>query len=167
MTIEEALRECGAVVGFQARMLSQRSRCDVRDLETIGRTAVWRAWLSWREGRAPFRAYASKFVRHAMIDELRFHRQAWGRARRSPQFCELEDALEVPAPAPEAFDRSLRWLWCRRLLAGLSPRQRRILTLAYFHGMTSREIAAADGLSWKYVEQARTTAIVRIRQGAR
>ena len=80
-------------------------------------------------------------IRNRAIDALRASRQE--RARRTP--LEESDSLGLAAPGPDPL-RALadgRSADQRRVrVSGLSSGQRQALVLAYFHGMSHREVAS-------------------------
>ena len=53
----------------------------------------------------------------------------------------------------------------RPLLAGLDPRDRRILLLRFFHGMTQSQIATEIGMSQMHVSRLLSRTLVRLREG--
>jgi RNA polymerase sigma-70 factor, ECF subfamily len=52
----------------------------------------------------------------------------------------------------------------RRVLGGLTPRERRLLYLAYFRGWTAREISEADGIPLGTVKTRLRSTLIRLRQ---
>jgi RNA polymerase sigma-70 factor, ECF subfamily len=52
----------------------------------------------------------------------------------------------------------------RRALAALSPAERQLLSLAYFHGWTAREIAESDGIPLGTVKTRLRTALIKLRK---
>jgi RNA polymerase sigma-70 factor, ECF subfamily len=95
--------------------------------------SAWRQADRYREERAPARAWLLMLVRRRAIDILRreLRRRAHG-------------AETVPGTAPPAAEEA--WIRVRRdrvraALAGLSPSQRELLGLAYYAGLSQREIA--------------------------
>lgn len=75
------------------------------------------------------------------------------RERAQVNLLPLETAEEMPALSPESNDEQLQLLQTsiQRLLDGLPPRERDVLTLRYFQGYSAAEIGQELGLSAKYV----------------
>src|SRR5207247_10945140 len=72
---------------------------------------------------------------------------------------------EMPEPAPsEEESQLIERETARRALAGLSPTERQLLSLAYFHGWTAREIAEADGIPLGTVKTRLRTALIKLRK---
>jgi RNA polymerase sigma factor (sigma-70 family) len=75
------------------------------------------------------------------------------RERAQINLVPLETAEEIPALSPESNDEQLQLLQTsiQRLLDGLPPRERDVLTLHYFQGYSAAEIGQELGLSANYV----------------
>jgi RNA polymerase sigma factor (sigma-70 family) len=87
------------------------------------------------DGRSSVRTWVFGVIRRTAQDEARF----W-RARHAGD----EEATDVPDPAPRAdatVERSDENAALVRALASLSPRQREVLQLVFYHGMTIEEAA--------------------------
>ncbi len=112
--------------------------CCGRDRE-LAQDALQRAYLRILEGRArfnggsSFRTFVFGVIRFAAREEMRF----WRSPRRS------EDAETLPDEDAEASERRGLLL---RALRQLSVRQREVLELVFYHGMTIEEAAEVMGV---------------------
>ena len=108
-------------------------------------TRVWRSAPSFQASRGNFVNWLLGIAHHRAIDELR--RQSG--QRRHAVFVDDEDALRsVPDPASGPAEAA--WIAHKRLTVRLAMQelpaeQRQAIELAYFGGLTQREIAAQTG----------------------
>jgi RNA polymerase sigma-70 factor (ECF subfamily) len=119
--------------------------------------AVWRKASRFDAGRGRLSTWLMAIAHNLAIDRLRHERGA-GRP-----VLVLVDEMPEPAPSEEEsqlIDRET----ARRALAGLVPAERQLLTLAYFHGWTAREIAEADGIPLGTVKTRLRTALIKLRR---
>jgi RNA polymerase sigma-70 factor, ECF subfamily len=119
--------------------------------------AVWRKASRFDAGRGRLSTWVMAIAHNLAIDRLRHERGA-GRP-----VLVLVDEMPEPAPSEEEsqlIDRET----ARRALEGLSPAERQLLTLAYFHGWTAREIAEADGIPLGTVKTRLRTALIKLRK---
>jgi RNA polymerase sigma-70 factor (ECF subfamily) len=100
---------------------------------------VWRNAFRYTEPKGSVRGWLLAIVRHRAIDALR--RQKSGVALSDESDAILPAALTLPDPWPEVAGR-LEAERVRRALTALPPAQREVIELAYFDGLTQREIAA-------------------------
>lgn len=103
--------------------------------EDIVQEAFCRAMLSFPEGHTDFKAWLYVVARNLAYESMRGARPAY-----------LEDETEPPDPGPDiaerlALDERNRALY--RALARIPAREREVLTLYYFSGLSHGEIAAA------------------------
>src|SRR6266567_2814970 len=95
---------------------------------------------AWRKpSRGRLSTWLMAIAHNLAIDRLR-HDRGSGRP-----VLVLVDEMPEPAPSEEESELIERET-ARRALAGLSPSERQLLSLAYFHGWTAREIAETDGI---------------------
>jgi RNA polymerase sigma-70 factor (ECF subfamily) len=148
-TAEEAPRE--ADVAFDR--LYRSSRDDVyayvasmvRDpaaAEDVTATAFERAYRKrsrFDPGRGEPRAWLFGIARNAALDELR------RRGRQAELAAEPVDLAS--APAHESAEASERRLALTSALATLQPRERELIALKFFAGLTNAEIAVVVGVS--------------------
>lgn len=123
--------------------------CCARDREAA-EEALQSAYLRMISGRARFdgrsslKTWVFGVIRLTAMDEARR-----GRVRRA-HGAGAEAALEVPdpSPGPELFaESSEQRAALLSALAGLSPRQRDVLQLVFYHGMTIEEAAGVMHVS--------------------
>jgi len=138
-------RYSGVVFSFALRIVSERQLA-----EEILQEAFFRAWQqggSFSAGRGSFITWLLSITHNLAIDEIR-------RRRRRPQKAESEEPeqiLDSVADTGAGADvEGEVWLGALRdtighALAELPPAQREALEMAYFRGMTQREIAEALG----------------------
>lgn len=99
---------------------------------------VWRNAGRYAELKGSVRGWLLAIVRHRAIDALR--RRRAGVALGDETDAALPVALTIPDPWPEVAGR-LEAEQVRRALTSLPPAQREVIELAYFDGLTQREIA--------------------------
>lgn len=119
--------------------------------------AAWRKAARFDHTRGRLSTWLMAIAHNLAIDRLRHERGA-GRP-----VLVLVDEMPEPAPSEEEsqlIDRET----ARRALAGLSASERQLLTLAYFHGWTAREIAEADGIPLGTVKTRLRTALIKLRK---
>jgi RNA polymerase sigma-70 factor (ECF subfamily) len=138
-------RYSGVVFSFALRIVSERQLA-----EEILQEAFFRAWQqggSFSAGRGSFITWLLSITHNLAIDEIR-------RRRRRPQKADSEEPeqiLDSVADTGAGADvEGEVWLGALRdtigrALAELPPAQREALEMAYFRGMTQREVAEALG----------------------
>lgn len=124
---------------------------------------VWRSADSFRAGRGDFVNWLLGIAHHRAIDELR--RQ--GSQRRQAVFVDDEDALRsvsdsAGGPAEVAWIAQKR-LAVRKAMQQLPAEQRQTIELAYFGGLTQREIAAHTGTPLGTVKTRMRLALQKLR----
>ena len=130
------------VYALALRMVRQPNVAEEIVQETFGR--VWRAAHSF-DGSASFEGWLYRIARNICIDQLRRQRARPETQDTMEPDSEHEHPLESIADeaadvAEEAWER-LRREQVRQALNALPPEQRAPLELAYFEGLTHREIA--------------------------
>lgn len=138
-------RYSGVVFSFALRIVSDRQLA-----EEILQEAFFRAWQqggNFSAGRGSFITWLLSITHNLSIDEIR-------KRRRRPQKADSEEPEQVLASVPDtgsgADVEDEVWLGTLRetiggALAELPPAQREAIEMAYFRGMTQREIAEALG----------------------
>lgn len=109
--------------------------------EDVTATAFERAYrrrTSFKPRRGSLRAWLFGIARNAALDELR-------RGKRTTAL-ETEPADEAAAPDADADAVSRRGV-VREALAGLSTRERELIALKFFAGLSTAEIASVIGTS--------------------
>ena len=119
--------------------------------------AAWRKASRYDSARGRLSTWLMAIAHNLAIDRLRHDRGA-GRP-----VLVLVDEMPEPVPLEEesqVIDRET----ARQALSGLSPSERQLLALAYFHGWTAREIAEADGIPLGTVKTRLRTALMKVRK---
>jgi RNA polymerase sigma-70 factor (ECF subfamily) len=136
-------RYSGVVFSFALRIVSERALA-----EEVLQEAFFRAWQqggNFSAGRGTFITWLLSITHNLAIDEIR-------RRRRRPQKADSEEPEQVLASVPDTSSgadvEDEVWLGALRetisaALAGLPTAQREPIEMAYFQGMTQREIAEA------------------------
>jgi RNA polymerase sigma-70 factor, ECF subfamily len=119
--------------------------------------AAWRKASRFDAARGRLSTWLMAIAHNLAIDRLRHERGA-GRP-----VLVLVDEMPEPAPSEEE-SQLIERETARRALAGLSPAERQLLSLAYFHGWTAREIAEADGIPLGTVKTRLRTALIKLRK---
>lgn len=130
------------VFSMVLKILHDRERAEDLVQEVFLR--VWRSADSFRASRGDFVNWLLGIAHHRAIDELR--RQ--GSQRRQAIFVD-EDALRL-VPQSEEGPAEMAWITQKRLavrqaMQQLPAEQRQAIELAYFGGLTQREIAEHTG----------------------
>src|SRR5437660_2871437 len=124
------------VYAYVAGMLRDRSAAEEVTATVFERAFRKRRHFDSRRGSA--RAWLFGIARNAALDELRRHR------RQAEMATEPADVDAVP----EAFaDQGDRRAAVAAALAGLEPRERELVALSYFAGLSNAEIASVLGIS--------------------
>jgi len=136
-------RYASAVMGLALKIMGDHATA-----EEVVQETFWRAWRkadSFHAGRGSFPGWLFGIARNLSID-------LWRRRKTRPQPAfDGDDEQQIDrVPDPEADVAELAWLVAKRsqvraAMADLPPAQRRVIELAYFHGLTRQEIAEATG----------------------
>jgi len=138
-------RYSGVVFSFALRIVSDRELA-----EEILQEAFFRAWQqggNFSAGRGSFITWLLSITHNLSIDEIR-------KRRRRPQKADSEEPEQILASVPDTGSggdvEDEVWLGDLRdtigvALAELPPAQRQAIEMAYFRGMTQREIAESLG----------------------
>lgn len=154
---EEALRALydrysGLIFGAGIRYLGDRGLAE--DLTQDVFTAVWRSAGSFDESRATFATWIYRITRNRATDLIR---------RRRARVRTVGDEF-VPEIGEEDLSSELsRSFDVAAALGRLSPVHREILTLAYFDGLSQREISRATGTPLGTVKSRTTAALKALR----
>jgi RNA polymerase sigma factor (sigma-70 family) len=122
---------------------------------------VWRNAARYAEPKGSVRGWLLAIVRHRAIDAVR--RQRAGVALGSESDEALPAALTLPDIWPEVAGR-LDAEQVRQALVALPPAQREVIELAYFDGLTQREIAAQTNAPLGTVKSRMRLGLVALRQ---
>src|SRR5690348_7346024 len=128
-------RYARAVLGLALRRLGDRGRAEDAVQETFA--SVWRSARTYRPERGRGAPWLYAVARNAISDR--------GRARYEPP-AEPEDAPALDATPDERAEQS--WVSWRvhRALEGLPERERTLIELAYWSGLSQSEIAERLGI---------------------
>jgi RNA polymerase sigma-70 factor (ECF subfamily) len=119
------------VYGYVAGLL--RDRHAAEDVTALAFERAYRKRRSFDPVRGSQRAWLFGIARNAALDELR-------RRRRQTELVS-EPADESGVPAEEAADVALRRAALRDAMAALGARERELVALKFFAGLTNPEIA--------------------------
>ncbi len=122
---------------------------------------VWRNAARYDEPKGSVRGWLLAIVRHRAIDAIR--RQRNGVALGDESDDTLPAALTIPDIWPEVAGR-LDAEQVRQALTVLPPAQREVIELAYFDGLTQREIAAHTNAPLGTVKSRMRLGLVALRQ---
>jgi len=139
------------IFGLALRRLGDRGRAEDTVQEIF--TRVWQHAGTYRPERGPGSAWIYGIARHAIVDQLSRRRTT------VPDLPEIE-SLE-PGPHDQTESGWTRW----RLdlaLASLPARQRELIELAYWSGLTQPEIAERLGLPLGTVKTRTRRALLRL-----
>jgi RNA polymerase sigma-70 factor (ECF subfamily) len=144
-------RYARAVFGLALRRLGDRGRAEDAVQETF--VSIWRSAGTYKPERGPGAPWLYGVARNAVVDR--------SRARG-------EDAAETPdtasgdaAPDEEAEAAWVRWR-VHRALEGLPEREREVIALAYWSGLSQSEVAARLGIPLGTVKTRTRSALRRL-----
>ena len=119
-----------SVYGLALRRLRDRQRAEDAVQETF--TAVWRSAASYKPDRGPAAPWLYAIARNAIVDRLR--------ARVEP----VSEAPDLPSLEPGPADRAeasyVSWR-VHRAMEDLPDKEREVVELAYWSGMSQSEVA--------------------------
>jgi RNA polymerase sigma-70 factor, ECF subfamily len=125
------------VHAYVAGLLRDRSAAE--DVTALAFERAYRRRRSFDPKRGTRRAWLFGIARNAALDELR------RRQRQAPLVAEpVDEAAVPPEQGPEAAARRAA---LRAALAELAPRERELVALKFFAGLTYPEIARVVGIS--------------------
>jgi RNA polymerase sigma-70 factor (ECF subfamily) len=119
-----------SVYGIALRRLRDRQRAEDAVQETF--TAVWRSAASYRPERGPAAPWLYAVARNAIVDRLR--------ARNEPPMEAPDLASGEAGPAEHAEASFVAWR-VHRALEELPAKEREVVELAYWSGMSQSEVA--------------------------
>ena len=119
------------VFGLALRRLGDRGHAEDAVQEAFA--AIWRSASTYRPERGAAGGWLYTVARNAIVDRLR---------RNGPALdAELPElASAEPGPAQRAEDSDVAWR-VHRALEDLQPREREVIELAYWSGMSQSEVA--------------------------
>lgn len=119
-----------SIFGLALRRLRDRQRAEDAVQETFA--AVWRSAASYRPERGPAAPWLYAVARNAIVDRFR------AKAEPTGEIPEL--ASGEPGPPDRAESSFVAWR-VHRALEVLPPREREVIELAYWSGLSQSEVA--------------------------
>jgi RNA polymerase sigma-70 factor (ECF subfamily) len=119
-----------SVMGIALRRLRDRGRAEDAVQETF--TSVWRSAASYRPERGPAAPWLYAVARNAIVDKLR--------GRNEPATEVPDSPSDEPGPLERAETSYVSWR-VHRALEELPEREREVIELAYWSGMSQSEVA--------------------------
>jgi RNA polymerase sigma-70 factor (ECF subfamily) len=140
------------VFGLALRRLGDRGHAEDAVQEAFA--AIWRSASTYRPERGAAGGWRYTVARNAIVDRLR---------RNGPAFdAELPElASAEPGPAQRAEDSDVAWR-VHRALEDLQPREREVIELAYWSGMSQSEVAQYLHLPLGTVKTRTRSALARL-----
>lgn len=124
-----------AVFGLALRRLGDRGRAEDAVQETFA--SIWRSASSYRPERGAGAPWLFAVARNAIVDR--------GRARRETPADIPEEADREPGPPEHAEHGWVSWR-IHRALEDLTEREREVVSLAYWSGLSQSEVADFLGI---------------------
>ena len=119
-----------SMLGLALRRLRDRQRAEDAVQETFA--AVWRSAASYRPERGPAAPWLYAIARNAIVDRFRTHVDT---SAEIPEIVSTD-----PGPADRAESSFVSWR-VHRALEELPPREREVVELAYWSGLSQSEVA--------------------------
>ena len=119
------------VFGLALRRLADRGQAE--DAVQDAFAAIWRSASTYRPERGAAGGWLYTVARNAIVDRLR--RSGPAADAELPELASAE-----PGPAQRAEDSDVAWR-VHRALENLQPREREVIELAYWSGMSQSEVA--------------------------
>ncbi|MEV4946475.1 ECF RNA polymerase sigma factor SigK [Streptomyces sp. NPDC053755] len=120
---------------------------------------IWRTAARYRPDRGSVMNWALTLAHRRAVDRVRSEQAATDRARRVALLEHTPAYDEVAEEVENRLDRER----VRRCLRGLTERQRQSVTLAYYRGLTYREVAELMGLPLGTVKTRMRDGLIRLR----
>jgi RNA polymerase sigma-70 factor, ECF subfamily len=140
------------VFGLALRRLGDRGHAEDAVQEAFA--AVWRSAATYRPERGAAGGWLYTVARNAIVDRLRRNGPAAG-----AELPELVSAEPGPSERAEESDTSFR---VHRALEELQPREREVIELAYWSGMSQSEVAEYLGLPLGTVKTRTRSGLARL-----
>jgi RNA polymerase sigma-70 factor, ECF subfamily len=119
-----------SVFGLALRRLRDRQRAEDAVQETFA--AIWRSAASYRPERGPAAPWLWAIARNAIVDRFRSHVDTSG---------EVPEIVSSEAGPPDRAEESFVSWRVHRALEELPQREREVVELAYWSGMSQSEVA--------------------------
>jgi RNA polymerase sigma-70 factor (ECF subfamily) len=140
-----------SVFGLALRRLRDRQRAEDAVQETF--SAVWRSAGSYKPERGPAAPWLYAVARNAIVDRMR--------AKSEPPAELPETASAEPGPAERAESAYVSWR-VHRALEELPTREREVLELAYWSGLSQSEVAEFLAIPLGTVKTRTRSALTRL-----
>jgi len=140
------------VFGMGLRMLGSPDAAEELAQDVF--VSAWRKAARYDATRGRLSTWLMAVAHNLAVDRLR---------RRGPSVPSSASLDELAAVGVSEEDELLDRDAARRVLAGLSASERRLVLLSYFRGWTCREIAEADGIPLGTVKTRLRTILIRLR----
>ena len=131
-------RHSGVVLGLLTRMLGRDGSAEEVLQETF--LQAWDRVEEYDPGRAAPRSWLLMIARSRAVDRIRSRGSRKDRNRKATEEGVLSETVADPV-APERLEQRNRSREIRSALEALPPEQREPIELAFFEGLTHREIA--------------------------
>ena len=140
-----------SVFGIALRRLRDRQRAEDAVQETF--SAVWRSAGSYKPERGPAAPWLYAVARNAIVDRMR--------AKNEPPAELPETASAEPGPEERAESAYVSWR-VHRALEELPTREREVLELAYWSGLSQSEVASFLAIPLGTVKTRTRSALTRL-----
>jgi RNA polymerase sigma-70 factor, ECF subfamily len=136
-------RYSSTVLGLSLKILGDRAAAEDVVQETFWR--VWRSADTFQVQRGSFTGWLFRIARNLAIDAYR-RQHAGVQARTADQPDLLLEQAADPKPGPgEETEQLIEHRQIHKAIRSLPDAQRKVIELAFYHGMTRQEIADATG----------------------
>jgi RNA polymerase sigma-70 factor, ECF subfamily len=139
------------VFGLALRRLGDRGRAEDAVQETFA--SIWRSARTYKPERGPGAPWLYAVARNAIVDR--------GRARPEPATEPPDEAGTDPGPPERAEQSWVAWR-IHRALEELPEREREVIALAYWSGLSQSEVAEFLGIPLGTVKTRTRTALQRL-----
>jgi RNA polymerase sigma-70 factor, ECF subfamily len=140
------------VFGLALRRLSDRGHAEDAVQEAFA--AIWRSASTYRPERGAAGGWVYTVARNAIVDRVR--RSGPGAGAELPELVSAE-----PGPAQQAEESYVSWR-VHRALEELQPREREVIELAYWSGMSQSEVAEYLGIPLGTVKTRTRSGLARL-----
>lgn len=144
---------------FGTVMQVLRSRAQSEEVTQEVLLEIWRKAAQFDPARAKVSTWALTIAHRRAIDRVRSEQSAHNRQERSDLLDMRRPYDDVAESAMSTVDRDL----VRQALAVLTDLQRESILLAYFHGLTCREVAEKLGVAIGTVKTRMRDGMIRLR----
>lgn len=144
-------RYARSVFGLALRRLGDRARAEDAVQETF--TSIWRSAKSYKPERGPGAPWLYAVARNAIVDRAR--------GRFEPPMEAPDEASDEAGPAEAAEAGWVAWR-VHRALEELPERERDVIALAYWSGLSQSEVSEFLGVPLGTVKTRTRTALARL-----